>query len=197
MHKKLKKYIETYLNIDSSLLKNNVYELESNGGMMLLLNFGAEFEIINNEKTELIKPMQTVLLNSYEDSLFLTFPKDADVTVVRFRGAGASFFFQELLNEVEQGIFVLNQETLIIANKQEITDVNTFLDDYLIKQFKPSTQPFNIMKIINLIEEKDGEYDIDEVLASANTPRRIFDKIFRRHVGLSLKPYAMIITNQS
>jgi len=192
MHKKLKKYIESYLVIDSSELENNSIELIPNGGMTLLINLGLDFEIINNEKKYPIKQGQTVLLNAYENSIFLNHYKESNLILIRFKGAGASFFFQEVLDILENDIIVFNEPLI-----KETKDIIPLLDDYFINKFKPSTLPFNIMKIINLIEESQGDYNIDDVLALANTPRRIFDKIFRREVGLSLKTYAHIIKKKT
>ena len=48
------------------------------------------------------------------------------------------------------------------------------------------------MKIIELVEKNGGNYDMEEVLLIANVPRKIFDKVFRWHVGLALKTYASI-----
>jgi hypothetical protein len=48
------------------------------------------------------------------------------------------------------------------------------------------------MRIIELVEENLGDYNMEEVLRIANVPRKIFDKVFRWHVGLALKTYSGI-----
>ncbi len=48
------------------------------------------------------------------------------------------------------------------------------------------------MKIIDLLDKQGSNYNIDEVLAIANTPRKILDKMFRLRAGLSFKSYASI-----
>jgi len=69
---------------------------------------------------------------------------------------------------------------------------NLELDEYFLNRFKPSTLPFNIMKIIDLLDAQGSNYNIDEVLAIANVPRKILDKMFRLKAGLTFKTYASI-----
>ena len=197
VHKKLKKYIESYFLIDHSSLNNNSFDLVSNGGMTVLINSGSGFELLINEKTYQIKESQTILLNAYEHSIFLNFKEEVNVVAIRFRGAGASFFFNDLMDKVEQDIVVFKEQILCNNNMTKKEDFISILDTYFQNKYKPSTLPFNIMSIISLVEEKNGEYDIDDILACANIPRRIFDKIFRRQVGLSLKTYAKTIKDLS
>ena len=59
-------------------------------------------------------------------------------------------------------------------------------------RFTPSKLPFNIMNIIDLLNEQGSDFNIDEVLAIANVPRKILDKMFRLRVGLSFKTYASL-----
>lgn len=66
------------------------------------------------------------------------------------------------------------------------------LDDYFQNRFKPSTLAFNIMKIIDLLDDQGTNYNIDEVLAIANVPRKILDKMFRLKAGLTFITYASI-----
>ncbi|MDB2405588.1 hypothetical protein N9W00_01495 [Arcobacteraceae bacterium] len=66
------------------------------------------------------------------------------------------------------------------------------LDTYFQNRFKPSKLPFNIMKIIDLLDIQGSDYNIDEVLAVANVPRKILDKMFRLRAALTFKTYASI-----
>ena len=64
------------------------------------------------------------------------------------------------------------------------------LDTYFKNRLKPSRLPFNIMKIIDLLDEQGSDYSIDEVLAIANVARKILDKSFNLKTGLTFKTYA-------
>ncbi len=66
------------------------------------------------------------------------------------------------------------------------------LDTYFKNRLRPSKLPFNIMKIIDLLDEQGSDYSIDEVLAIANIPRKILDKMFRLRTGLTFKTYATL-----
>jgi methylphosphotriester-DNA--protein-cysteine methyltransferase len=64
------------------------------------------------------------------------------------------------------------------------------LDGYFKNRLKASKLPFNIMKIIDLLDEQGSDYNIEEVLAIANVPRKILDKMFNLRTGLTFKTYA-------
>ena len=66
------------------------------------------------------------------------------------------------------------------------------LDTYFKNRLRPSKLPFNIMKIIDLLDEQGSDYSIDEVLAIANVPRKILDKMFNLRTGLTFKTYATL-----
>ena len=70
--------------------------------------------------------------------------------------------------------------------------LETELDSYLKNRLKPSQLPFNIMQLIDLLDTQGAEYDIDQVLAIANVPRKILDKTFSLRVGLTFKTYASL-----
>lgn len=70
--------------------------------------------------------------------------------------------------------------------------VENELDTYFKKRLKPSKLPFNIMKIIDLLDEQGSDYSIDEVLAIANIPRKVLDKMFTLRTGLTFKTYASL-----
>jgi hypothetical protein len=107
-----------------------------------------------------------------------------NLIAVRFRGAGASFFYEEQMDVLMQSPKVpIYLEDNILENE---------LDSYLKNRLKPSKLPFNIMKIIDLLDEQGSAYSIDEVLAIANVPRKILDKMFNLRTGLTFKTYAML-----
>ena len=103
---------------------------------------------------------------------------------VRFKGAGASFFYEEQMDEFMQ----VSKEPIFI----EENIVENELDGYFKSRLKPSKLPFNIMKIIDLLDEQGSDYNIDEILAIANVPRKILDKMFNLRTGLTFKTYASL-----
>ena len=182
MHKKLTKYIESY-----DIIKDkNTLELTPNGGMIVLVNQEENCEIEINNETHEIKSFQAVLINAYENNIGIKSTKNLplNLTLVRFKGAGASFFYEEYLDEL-----MYNPLEPIFLENDILVDE---LDSYFLKRLKVGTIPFNIMKIIDLLDIQKSDYNIDEILSIANVPRRILDKTFRLRVGLTFKTYASI-----
>jgi len=186
MHKKLQKYIESY-----DLIQNtNAYELKPNGGMIVLLNQNDKCEVLIHEELFILDSYQTMLITAYEESVSIKSDEEISLLAVRFKGAGASFFYEEFMDEL------MHHPTEPVYLQKDI--LNTFdnvekeLDAYFQNRFKPSKSQFGVMRIIELVEENSGDYDMEEVLRIANVPRKIFDKVFRWHVGLALKNYASI-----
>ncbi len=180
MHKKLTKYIESYDVIEDC----NRYELIPNGGMIVLINQDTKVELIIKNNTFIIETFESVLINAYENSIDIKSNENINLIAVRFKGAGASFFYEEYMEELMHNS---NEPIFIEKNIKEPE-----LDSYLQSRFKPSKLPFNIMKIIDLLDEQGSGFNIDEVLAIANVPRKILDKMFRLQVGLTFKTYASL-----
>jgi len=78
-------------------------------------------------------------------------------------------------------VVLMNQETSCeVQTEDKAYSLENFqailLTDYFKNQLKPSKLPFNIMKIIDFLDEEGSGYSIDEVLAIANIPRKTLDK---------------------
>lgn len=187
MNKKLQKYIKSY-----DLLKNYEQDIiKPDGAMLLLINLSDDFEFIIKEDTYFLKNKQAVLINALETSLYLNTYKK--IKIIRFQGAGASFYFEDEMEtfmfEHDKPIFL--EEIVINDIKQK--DNSICLDMYFQNKFKASSLPFNIMSIIEYLDEIGQDYNIDEVLSIANVPRKILDKAFRLRVGVAIKTYASLL----
>jgi len=180
MHKKLKKYIEQYDVIQDV----TSYELLPNGGMIVLINQGTTCEVRIENETYTLDPFQALLINAYEESVEIQSNEKLDLIAVRFKGAGASFFYEAQMDALMQA-----PKVPIYIEENILEDA---LDSYLLNRLKPSKLPFNIMKIIDLLDEQGSDYSIDEVLAIANVPRKILDKMFNLRTGLTFKTYAAV-----
>ena len=180
MDKKLKKYIDRY-----DLIENcTSYELMPNGGMIVLINQETNCEVTIDNKAYTLESFQAVLINAYEESVLIQSNEKLDLIAVRFKGAGASFFYEEQMDELMQSPKVpIYIEKNILENE---------LDTYLKNRLRASKLPFNIMKIIDLLDEQGSDYSIDDVLAIANVPRKILDKMFNLRTGLTFKTYATL-----
>ena len=181
MNKKLIKYIESYDVIQAC----KKHSLLANGGMIVLINQENSCEVLIENKPYFLQSSQAILINAYEEAIPIQGNEELNLIAVRFKGAGASFFYEEYMDELMH----IPKEPIYIEkniNKNE-------LDTYFQNRFKPSKLPFNIMKIIDLLDEQGNEYNIDEVLAIANVPRKILDKTFRLRAGLSFKTYASLV----
>jgi len=180
MDKKLKKYIERFDVIQDC----ETYELMPDGGMTVLINQETNCEVLIDFKIYQLESFQAMLMNAYEESVHIQSNKSINLIVVRFRGAGASFFYDEQMDRLMQ------------RPKEPIYIEQNILENELEAHFKnrltPSKLPFNIMKIIDLLGEQGSDYSIDEVLAIANVPRKILDKMFRLKTGLTFKTYATL-----
>ncbi|PHS31961.1 MAG: hypothetical protein COA92_07220 [Sulfurovum sp.] len=183
MHKKLKKYIEHYDVIENCAS----CELMPNGGMIVLINQEINCEVHIKNKTYVLEGFQAILINAYEESVQLQSNEKLNLIAIRFKGAGASFFYEEHMDTLMQ---VPNEPIFIEKNILEKE-----LDTYFKNRLTPSKLPFNIMKIIDLLDAQGSDYSIDEVLAIANVPRKILDKMFRLKTGLTFKTYATIKEN--
>jgi len=180
MDKKLKKYIERY-----DVIQNYAtYELKPNGGMIVLINQETECEVLIENSSYQLNSFQAMLINAYEESVHIRCDKKINLMAVRFIGAGASFFYEEQMNELMQ----VPKEPVFIENNILESEV----DSYFKKRLTPSKLPFNIMKIIDLLDKQGSDYSIDEVLAIANVPRKILDKMFSLRTGLTFKTYATL-----
>jgi hypothetical protein len=180
MDKKLKKYIERY-----DLIQNCVtYELMPNGGMIVLINQETNCEVTIENKAYKLESFQAILINAYEESVHIQSNEKLDLIAIRFKGAGASFFYEEQMDALMQ----IPKEPIFI----EKNILENELDAYFKNRFSPSKLPFNIMKIIDLLDEQGSDYTIDEVLSIANVPRKILDKMFRLRTGLTFKTYATL-----
>jgi hypothetical protein len=180
MHKKLNKYIESY----NLIQKCTTYSLIPNGGMIVLINQENTCEVFIEGKSYLLENFQAILINAYENEVIIQSSENINLVAIRFKGAGASFFYEEYMDELMQ----IPKEPIFI--EKDIKELE--LDKYFQNRFKPSKLPFNIMKIIDLLDEQKSDYNIDEVLALANVPRKILDKTFRLRAGLSFKTYATL-----
>jgi len=180
MDKKLTKYIESYENIQDC----NSYTLIPNGGMVVLINQSTQCEVITQYNTYTLDSFQAILLNAYEFNVDIKSNETINLNVVLFKGAGASFFYEEYMDEL---MYNPNEPIYLDDTISEAE-----LDKYFQDRFKPSKLPFNIMKVIDLLENQGSDFNIDEVLAIANVPRKILDKMFRLRVGLSFKTYAKL-----
>ena len=91
MDKKLKKYIERY-----DLIQNcETYELMPNGGMIVLINQETNCEVLIANEVYMLEKFQAILLNAYEESIHIQSNKNLNLIAVRFKGAGASFFYHQ------------------------------------------------------------------------------------------------------
>jgi len=180
MHKKLKKYIESYDVIQNCSRSS----LIPNAGMIVLINQETKCEVIIEDTKYTIDSFQAVLINAYEVSVQIQANENINLIAVRFKGAGASFFYEELMDELMHNS---NHPIFLEKNISELE-----LDIYFQNRFKASKLPFNIMKVIDLLDEQGSDYNIDEVLAIANVPRKILDKMFRLKAGLTFKTYASL-----
>ena len=180
MDKKLKKYIERYEKIENCVS----HELLPNGGMIVLINQETNCEVLIENEVYKLESFQAILINAYETSVNVESNKNINLIAVRFKGAGASFFYEEQMEELMQ----LPKEPIFIE-KNILEDE---LDSYFKKRLTMSQLPFNMMKIIALLDERGSDYSIDEVLAIANIPRKILDKIFSLRTGLTVKSYATL-----
>ena len=183
MDKKLKKYIERY-----DLIQNCVtYELMPNGGMIVLINQETNSEVLIEDKAYKLEKFQAILINAYEVSVLIQSNENINLIAVRFKGAGASFFYEEYMDQFMQ----VPKEPILLEK-----DIFKYeLDTYFKTRLKPSKLPFNIMKIIDLLDEQGSDYSIDEVLAIANVPRKVLDKMFNLRTGLTFKTYATLTQN--
>ena len=180
MDKKLKKYIDRY-----DLIENcTSHELVPNGGMIVLINQDTNCEVLIEDRAYTLENFQAILINAYEKSVLVQSNEKLHLLAVRFRGAGASFFYEEQMEVLMQS----PKEPIFL----EKNILESELDSYLKNRLKPSKLPFNIMKIIDLLDEQGSDYSIDEVLAIANVPRKILDKMFNLRTGLTFKTYAML-----
>ena len=180
MDKKLKKYIERYDLIQDSA----TYELKPNGGMTVLINQETECEVLIEECSYLLGSFQAMLINAYEASVHIQSDEEINLMAVRFKGAGASFFYEEQMRQLMQ----VPKEPIYIEDNILENEV----DSYFKNRLTPSKLPFNIMKIIDLLDQQGSGYNIDEVLAIANVPRKILDKMFNLRTGLTFKTYASL-----
>ncbi len=143
MDKKLKKYIERY-----DLIQNCVtYELMPNGGMIVLINQETNCEVLIENKAYKLESFQAILINAYEASVLIQSNEKLNLIAIRFKGAGASFFYEEQMDELMQ----IPKEPIFI----EKNILENELDTYFKNRLRPSKLPFNIMKIIDLLDEQE------------------------------------------
>ena len=132
MDKKLKKYIERY-----DLIQNCAnYELKPNGGMIVLINQETACDIVIANSVYALASFQGVLINAYEVSVDIQANKALNLIAIRFKGAGASFFYEgemeRLMQVPKEPVFI---EKNILGNE---------LDSYLKNRLTVSQLPFNI-----------------------------------------------------
>ena len=180
MHKKLKKYIEQYDTIRDCVS----YELIPNGGMIVLINQETNAVVTIEDTDYPLESFQSMLINAYETPVSIQSTEKLNLIAIRFKGAGASFFYEAYMDALIQ-----MPKVPIALGKSILEDE---LDSYLLNLMRASQLPFNIMKIIDLLDEQGSDYSIDEVLAIANVPRKKLDKIFNLRTGLTFKTYAMV-----
>ena len=185
MDKKLKKYILRYDMIQNCLN----YTIVPNGGMIVLINKEIACELLIEDKTFIIEPFQALLINAYESSINIKSNENLNLTALRFRGAGASFFYEEEMNMLMHS----PKEPIIL----EDNILEKGVDNYLKNRLRASKLPFNIMKIIDLLDRQGSDYNIDEILGIANVPRKTLDKMFNLRTGLTFKTYASLSKNNN
>jgi hypothetical protein len=158
--------------------------------MIVLINNSKSCEVFIQDELFILESFQAMLINAYEESINIKSSENINLVAIRFKGAGASFFYEEFMDELMH-----HAKEPVYLGKDILStfdNVEKELDAYFQNRFKPSKSQFGVMRIIELVEENLGDYDMEEVLRIANVPRKIFDKVFRWHVGLALKNYASI-----
>lgn len=188
--KKLKKYIESYSYLNSI---SNKFIIKSDVCTYLLINNKSSFSLEINANKYDIKKNEVYLISASINDIELNSPASFDFILVKFKAARVGFFYDKYMNDLEENIILLESEILDFKSLFENKDFNIILDEYLKDKFEVLAIPFNIQKIIDLVDENRGTYTIEEVLLKANIPRRIFLKIFTKYMTLSLKTYAKVI----
>lgn len=192
MHKKLQKYIDSY-----TLIQNSSFTILPSGGMTLVYNLGASIKLSYDNNDLTLETCKFVLINVLEDPLFIDKQENMNLLFINFKGAGSAFFFDFSMDDLPVFIDVWVQREVSFDIKESDKSFQKSLDSFLLEQYNIPKSTFSILKILALIHEQQGEYDIDEVLLHADIPRKIFDKKFRAFVGLPLKTYAQIIKNSN
>ena len=180
MDKKLKKYIQTYDLIEDC----QRYELMPNGGMIVLINQETNCKVVIDNSSYEVESFQALLINAYETSVTIESNEKLNLLAIRFKGAGASFFYEEFMPE----LMASPKEPIFIEENISVNEI----DSYFKNRLQPGKLPFNIMKVIDLLDEQGSDYSIDEILAIANIPRKVFDKMFNLRTGLTFKTYAAV-----
>jgi hypothetical protein len=139
------------------------YEVVPNGCMIVLINYGTKCEVTISQTFYTLENFQVILLNAYTEAVTMDSP--------------------EMLHLIASPLEPIFMEKDILENE---------IDSYLLKRLTPSKLPFNIMKIIDLLDEQGSNYSIDEILAIANVPRKTLDKMFNLRTGLTFKTYATL-----
>lgn len=186
MHKKLQKYIDSY-----TLVQNNSFKILPCGGMTLVYNLSSPIKLSYDNNDITLETCKFVLINVLEDSLHIDKQENMNLLFINFKGAGSAFFFDFSMDDLDVFIDVWQEKVFDFDIKTYEKELETFL----LLEYKIPKSTFSILKILALIQECQGQYDIDEVLLHADIPRKIFDKKFRGFVGLPLKTYAQIIKN--
>ena len=188
--KKLKKYIESYSYLNSI---SNKFIIKSDVCTYILINNESSFSLEINANKYDIKKNEVYLISASINDIELNSPSSFDFILVKFKAARVGFFYDNYMNDLEENIILLEREILDFKSLFINKDFNIILDEYLKDKFEVLAIPFNIQKIIDLVDENRGTYTIEEVLLKANIPRRIFLKIFTKYMTLSLKTYAKVI----
>lgn len=190
MHKKLKKYIESYSRINP---KENKYLLESDIFTYLLINNNSTFSLRINGIIYDIKEKEKYLISASQNDIELFSASSFEIILIKFKEARVGCFYSDYMNDLEENIILLEKKDSEILDIFDNDEFNINLNKYFIDRFKALSISFNIQSIVELVDKNKGLYDIEEVLLIANVPRRIFLKMFTKYMTLSLKTYAKII----
>ena len=136
------------------------------------------------------------LINSHENTIYFTSKNSVEFIYISFDTCGAAFFFSSYLIELYDEIVNISDDINLLNILMSKDDLSNKLDLYFKNSFKAVKMPFNILSIINVLKDNNGVYDIDEINTLCNVPRKIFDKIFRLNVGMSLKTLSKIMKSQ-
>ncbi|MEP6845796.1 MAG: DUF6597 domain-containing transcriptional factor [Panacibacter sp.] len=201
--KALAPFVECYFIWDSldEHVKDLVVESPPSGYCSIVFNSGEPYFLQNKKYERLQVPKQFVSGQSiYSYKLFLN--GNFSIAGIVFKPAGLATLFNLPVYEYTEERIDLNKifhpATIErIANKIKETSESKqkakLLEEFLLEQFEKSNPvPDFIDKAANLIIEKNGMLNINDLLENIYMSRRNFERRFFKKVGLSPKYYARI-----
>lgn len=186
-------FVQSYWQVKSTLAKPTSYLIAPDGAMGMLINLGDSIKINTEKKNYDLKYGEIILLGIHEHTVIMVLKNNCYLLGIRFNPAGAFCFFKQYYDSLYQNNIFIKDTNLFKKLEKNLTNIESIFDTYLKSLFIKDIKLENFIQVLQNIEERKGDVDINELAMILNISRRSLDRLFKKYVATSANIYLRII----